>query len=74
VFRIEADGQTVLLQQVSTGGDWPRFFLLLGRHLLACNQESDLIVVFDVAADGTLRPNGQTLQLKKPVCLVPVEA
>lgn len=74
VFRIEADGRTTLLQQVATGGDWPRFFLLLGKHLLACNQESDVIVVFDVAADGTLTPNGRTLTLKKPVCLVPVEA
>ena len=32
------------------------------------------IVVFDVAADGTLTPNGRRLDLKAPVMLLPVEA
>lgn len=74
VFRIAADGSVSAVQQVATGGEWPRFFLLLGRHLLCCNQNTDNIVVFDVAADGTLKPNGKSLKLKAPVCLVPIEA
>lgn len=74
VFRIAADGSVSAVQQASTGGDWPRFFLLLERHLLACNQESNSIVVFDVAADGTLTANGRRLDLKAPVMLLPVEA
>lgn len=74
VFRIAGDGSVSVEQQVPTGGDWPRFFLLLGRHLLACNQQSDSIVVFDVAHDGTLAPNGQTLALRAPVMLLPVDA
>src|SRR5690606_20758278 len=73
VFRIAPDGSVGEVQQVPTGGEWPRFFLLLGRHLLACNQNSDDIVVFDVAADGTLSPNGHRLALKAPVMLLPIE-
>jgi 6-phosphogluconolactonase len=73
VFRIAGDGTVSPLQQASTLGVWPRFFLLRGKHLIACNQQSDSIVVFDVAADGTLTPNGKTLALKAPVMLLPVE-
>lgn len=72
VFRIAADGTASVLQQASTLGVWPRFFLLIGKHLIACNQQSDSIVVFDVAANGTLAPNGKTLALKAPVMLLPV--
>lgn len=74
VFRIAADGTLSEVQQVSTGGEWPRFFLLRGRHLVACNQRSGTIVVFDVAADGTLSPNGKTLALPAPVMLLPIAA
>jgi 6-phosphogluconolactonase len=74
VFRIVGDGSVSEVQQVPTGGDWPRFFLLLGRHLLVCHQRSNTIVVFDVAADGTLAPNGHSLALTAPVMLLPVPA
>lgn len=74
VFRVASDGAVGPVQQVATGGEWPRFFLLLGRHLLVCNQNSDSIVVFDVDADGRLTPNGQSLAIKAPVMLLPVEA
>jgi 6-phosphogluconolactonase len=74
VFRIAGDGTVSPVQQISTGGVWPRFFLLLGKHLIACNQQSGSIVVFDVAADGTLSPNGKSLALKAPVVLLSVAA
>ncbi|WP_421761048.1 lactonase family protein [Devosia sp.] len=68
-FRIGADGHLTPLQTISCGGDWPRFFLLLDHHLIVANQRNDLLVVFTVAADGTLTPNGKTLTLGKPVAL-----
>ncbi|MBK8082756.1 MAG: lactonase family protein [Devosia sp.] len=72
VFAIAADGSVGLRQIVPCGGDWPRFFILLGRHLVVANQKSDTLVSFDVAADGTLSPSGQVFALEKPVCLLPV--
>lgn len=70
VFRIAADGSISLLQQVPAAGDWPRFFLLLGKHLIAANQETNSLVVFDVAADGTLSAIGKTLAVPKPVMIL----
>lgn len=72
VFGIAADGSISLKQIVSTGGDWPRFFILLGTHLVVANQNSEDLVTFDVAADGTLKANGQVFKLSKPVALLPL--
>jgi 6-phosphogluconolactonase len=46
--------------------------LLLGDHLIVANQESEDLVVFAVAADGSLSPTGKTLKLQKPVALLPL--
>ena len=73
-FAIGADGHLTPLQTISCGGDWPRFFLLLDHHLIVANQRNDLLVVFTVAADGTLTPNGKTLALGKPVALQVLES
>ena len=72
VFAIAADGSVSLKQIVPCGGDWPRFFILLGKHLVVANQKSDSLVTFDVAADGTLSPNGEVFKLQAPVALLPV--
>lgn len=70
VFAIARDGNLAARQTISCGGDWPRFFLLLDRHLIVANQKSDNLTVFAVAEDGTLRPTGQELSLAKPVMLL----
>jgi 6-phosphogluconolactonase len=69
-FRIADDGRLAPLQTVACGGDWPRFFLLLGQHLIVANQKSDSLVVFNVAADGTLSPTGRSLSLPQPVMIL----
>jgi 6-phosphogluconolactonase len=71
-FRVAGDGQLTPLQTVACGGDWPRFFLLLGQHLIVAHQKSDNLVVFNVAADGTLSPAGRTLSLPQPVMILAV--
>jgi 6-phosphogluconolactonase len=58
------------LQTIACGGNWPRFFLLLGQHLIVANQKSDSLAVFNVAADGRLSPSGHTLFLPKPVMIL----
>jgi 6-phosphogluconolactonase len=72
-FAIGGDGRLSALGTVSCGGDWPRFFLLLEKHLISANQKSGNLAVFDVAADGTLRPNGKGLDLPAPVMLLPIK-
>lgn len=71
-FAIAADGSISLKQKISCGGNWPRFFLLLGDRLIVANQESEDLVVFAVAADGTLSQLGQPFKLAKPVCLLAI--
>lgn len=71
-FAIAADGRISLRQNISCGGNWPRFFLLLGDHLIVANQESEDLVVFDVAAGGTLTATGKVFKLQKPVALLQI--
>jgi 6-phosphogluconolactonase len=71
-FAIAADGSISLKQIVSCGGDWPRFFILLGNHLVVANQRSEDLVTFDVAADGTLTATGTVFKLQAPVVLLEI--
>ena len=71
-FRIATDGGITHLQTIGCGGNWPRFFLRLDRHLIVANQESGDLQVFDVAADGTLTATGKSLALPKPVMVLPL--
>jgi 6-phosphogluconolactonase len=69
-YRIAGDGWLTPLQAISCGGHWPRFFLLVGQHLIVANQQSDNLVVFSVAADGRLNPTGRTLAIPNPVMIL----
>ncbi|HEX7294868.1 MAG TPA: lactonase family protein [Pyrinomonadaceae bacterium] len=73
VFAIDRNsGQLTLVEHVSTGGDWPRNFVIdpTGTYLLAANQRSDSIVTFRIdAATGKLAPTGQVTAVPAPVCL-----
>lgn len=71
-FDIAADGRISLRQNIPCGGDWPRFFLLLGGYLIVANQRSEDLVTFAVAPDGTLSPTGKVFKLEKPVALLPI--
>ncbi|MDE2161755.1 MAG: lactonase family protein [Alphaproteobacteria bacterium] len=69
VFAIAPSGKLTLLQHSSTGGDWPRFFLLLEDHkrLIVANERSGTLVLFHAAADGTLQPTGKSLSMTEAV-------
>jgi len=73
VFSIDSSsGQLTAVQQISTGGDWPRNFAFdpTTRFLLVANQRSDSILSFRVDAEsGRLTPTGETVQLPSPVCI-----
>lgn len=71
-FAIAEDGRISLKQNIACGGNWPRFFLLVGNHLIVANEKSEDLVTFDVAADGTLAATGKVFKLQKPVALLPI--
>lgn len=58
VFRVAEDGTLTKAQEISSGGEIPRDFILTpdGRFLLAANQDSDNICVFRIGEDGLLTP------------------
>jgi len=72
VFALDSDGVPSLIQNIPSGGNWPRFFLLVGKHLIVANQLSDDLAVFTVAADGKLADTGTRFAIEKPVCLLPI--
>ena len=78
VFAVdEASGQLASRGQVSSGGNWPRSFVIDsgGVYLLAANQHSDNIVVFRIdEGSGALEPTGSELVIDAPVCIVFREA
>ncbi|HSE33656.1 MAG TPA: lactonase family protein [Pyrinomonadaceae bacterium] len=73
VFAIDRkSGQLTLVEHASTGGDWPRNFVIdsTGTYLLAANQRSDSVVTFRInESNGRLTPTGQTTAIPAPACL-----
>jgi 6-phosphogluconolactonase len=73
VFQVDASsGQLTAIQQVSTGGSWPRNFALdpTGRFLLVANERSHSILSFRVDTEtGRLTPTGEKAEIPSPVCI-----
>jgi 6-phosphogluconolactonase len=69
VFALGRAGQALLKQIVPSGGDWPRFFLLLEDcgWMLVANQNSGTIVPLCLARDGSLAPGGKALAIPQAV-------
>jgi len=71
MFAIDsASGRLTPLGNISTGGQTPRNFNILGDRLYAANQGSDTIVQFHIGSDGRLEPTGDVTQVGAPVCIV----
>jgi 6-phosphogluconolactonase len=67
-----ASGRLAPVQEIATGGRWPRNFALdaSGRLLVVANQRSDDLTSFHVdAATGRLTPTGHRATLAAPVCV-----
>lgn len=76
VFDVAEDGRVELVQLAGTQGDWPRAFALLPAYdtLLVANQNSHNLVPFSVGQDGRLSPDGEQVQIAKPVYIAPLNA
>ena len=72
IYRVQSNGTLVLIGHQSALGIHPRNFAIdpTGKYLLVANRDTNNIVVFTIIkATGFLEPNGQVIQLEKPVCL-----
>jgi 6-phosphogluconolactonase len=73
----EGSGKLKHVENVSSGGDWPREFTidLTGNILLAANQRSNSLVSFKIdKATGSLRATGHQAEVEKPVFVQVVPA
>lgn len=71
-FSVDLDQKRLdSLGTFSSGGKTPRNFRISpdGRWLIAANQSSNNLVVFEIAADGTLVPTGHEATVSMPVCI-----
>ena len=74
VFEVGLEGHLSLIQQISTGGKTPRNFNLSlnGRFLLAANQESDDIHVFQRdMLTGRLKITSTRIRINNPAYIFP---
>jgi len=74
VYQIGEDGRLSHLQTLATGGDWPRFFLLLEaeKRLVVAHQNDHVLTVFHIRDDGTLEATDKRFVSNLPVWLQPV--
>ncbi|SCF40636.1 6-phosphogluconolactonase, cycloisomerase 2 family [Micromonospora matsumotoense] len=71
VFALDGDLPR-LVEEVDTGGEWPRHFALSGRHLYVADERADMIRVFWVDPDsGVPSPVGEPVPTPSPTCVLP---
>jgi 6-phosphogluconolactonase len=74
VAVLDLDGDTISLRgTVSTGGEWPRNFVLApdGSTLFVANAHTNGIRPFDIDDDGGLSSTGEAVSVPQPVCIEP---
>jgi len=71
IYKVKKDGQLNLVGHESTRGEFPRNFMIdrSGRWLLAANQNTDNIVVFEIDQQNGRLNYTTEVECKTPVCL-----
>ncbi|MFV2102751.1 lactonase family protein [Micromonospora sp. LOL_024] len=71
VFAVGAD-LPELVDEVETGGEWPRHFALTGEHLYVADERADMVRAFRLdRATGVPLPVGEPLTFASPTCVLP---
>ncbi|BCJ60587.1 3-carboxymuconate cyclase [Micromonospora endophytica] len=60
-----------LVDEVSTGGEWPRHFVLVGEHLYVADERADMVRTFRLDETGVPVAVGEPLEIASPTCLLP---
>ncbi len=71
VFAL-GSGLPELVDEVATGGEWPRHFVLVGEHLYVADERADMVRTFRVdRATGVPVAIGEPLVGPSPTCVLP---
>ena len=70
MFRVGEDGLLTPTDIKKTGGKTPRDFAIMGDHLVAANQDSDLLTVLKINwAEGKMEQTGISAEHVRPTCV-----
>ncbi|MBX7265489.1 lactonase family protein [Micromonospora sp. Llam7] len=71
VFALGA-GLPELVEEVETGGEWPRHFAIAGEHLYVADERADMVRTFRVDREtGVPVAVGEPLTVASPTCVLP---
>ena len=71
-FAVDDHGDLTAIDEVSTGGSWPRHFAIVDEFLFVANERSNTVVSFALdPATGLPRPTGDVLTTPSPTCVLP---
>jgi 6-phosphogluconolactonase (cycloisomerase 2 family) len=70
-FGVDEHGDLSPLDEVATGGSWPRHFAIVEDVMLVANQRSGTVVSFAIDAAGLPRPTGEVVSVTTPTCVLP---
>ncbi|MEV6694093.1 lactonase family protein [Micromonospora sp. NPDC051196] len=71
VFAL-GSGLPELVEEVATGGEWPRHFVLVGEHLYVADERADMVRTFRVDREtGVPVAVGEPLPIPSPTCVLP---
>lgn len=70
-FAVSTDGTLQALDNIPSGGEWPRGFAIVpdGKFLLVANEHTNQLTVMTVHENGILSDTGKTYPVDRPVCV-----
>jgi 6-phosphogluconolactonase len=72
-FAVDPAGDLTPVDEVPSGGSWPRHFAIVDDVMFVANERSDTVVSFALdAATGLPRPTGDAVTVGAPTCVLPV--
>jgi 6-phosphogluconolactonase (cycloisomerase 2 family) len=72
-FAVDAQGELTPIDEVSSGGSWPRHFAIVDGTLFVANEKSHSVVAFALdPGTGVPRPTDDVIEVKSPTCVLPI--
>lgn len=71
-FAVEEGGASLrFLEEVETGGEWPRHFAVVDSHIVVANQNSGTITSLPIDGSGVAQAPIDRLSVPDPACILP---
>ncbi|WP_188006786.1 Lactonase family protein [Sporosarcina sp. ANT_H38] len=74
-FIVSTDGTLRVLDNIPSGGEWPRSFVIVpdGKFLLVANEHTNQINIMRIHEDGLLSDTGKSYLVNRPVCVTIID-